>query len=260
MPTSAEYPRRVAMISMHTSPLATPGVGDAGGLNVYVAEVARRLGERGLKVDVFTRAEDPDVDEIVEIHEHTRVISLPAGPREMVSKESLISLLPEFSARVQSRIDSYDVVHSHYWLSGLVGLDLQDLLRHPARAHHAHNGPGEERIARRWSGRRAGGSRARRAPHRQACRCADRQHPRRGHRAGSALRRIGRSNRGRAARSRSAHLPPLRSAEVTRQSRSRPGRAGDLVRRPDPAAEGSGCADSGRGGAGPPQAALAAIC
>src|SRR5215211_28375 len=125
VPTSAEYPRRVAMISMHTSPLATPGVGDAGGLNVYVAEVARRLGERGLKVDVFTRAEDRDVDEIVEIHEHTRVISLPAGPRAMVAKESLISLLPEFSARVQSRIDSYDVVHSHYWLSGLVGLDLQ---------------------------------------------------------------------------------------------------------------------------------------
>ena len=125
MPTSAEYPRRVAMVSMHTSPLATPGVGDAGGLNVYVAEVARRLGERGLKVDVFTRAEDPDVDEIVEIHEHTRVISLPAGPREMVSKESLLSLLPEFSGRLQRHIDGYDVVHSHYWLSGLVGLDLQ---------------------------------------------------------------------------------------------------------------------------------------
>ena len=125
MPTSAEYPRRVAMVSMHTSPLATPGVGDAGGLNVYVAEVARRLGERGLKVDVFTRAEDPDVDEIVEIHEHTRVISLPAGPKEMVSKESLLSLLPEFSGRLQRHIDGYDVVHSHYWLSGLVGLDLQ---------------------------------------------------------------------------------------------------------------------------------------
>src|SRR5829696_4016740 len=60
VPTSTEYPRRVAMISMHTSPLATPGVGDAGGLNVYVAEVARRLGERRLKVDVFTRAEDRD--------------------------------------------------------------------------------------------------------------------------------------------------------------------------------------------------------
>src|SRR4029450_3915500 len=87
---SVAYPHRVAMISLPPSPLAPPGVGDAGGLNVYVAEVARRLGERGLKVDVFTRAEDPDVDEIVEIHEHTRVISLTAGPREMAAEEARV--------------------------------------------------------------------------------------------------------------------------------------------------------------------------
>ena len=70
------------MITMHTSPLATPGVGDAGGLNVYVAEVSRRLGERGIKVDVFTRAEDPAAAEMVEVNEHTRVITVPAGPLE----------------------------------------------------------------------------------------------------------------------------------------------------------------------------------
>ena len=57
------------MITMHTSPLATPGVGDAGGLNVYVAEVSRRLGERGIKVDVFTRAEDPAAPEMVEVND-----------------------------------------------------------------------------------------------------------------------------------------------------------------------------------------------
>ncbi len=125
MTTSVDYPQRVAMISMHTSPLETPGMRDAGGLNVYVAEVARRLGERGLKVDVFTRADDPDLPEVVEIHEHTRVIQVPAGPREVVAKEALLSLLPEFSAQVQTRIEGYDVVHSHYWLSGLIGLDLQ---------------------------------------------------------------------------------------------------------------------------------------
>ena len=68
MHASCEYPSRVAMVSMHTSPLATPGVGDAGGLNVYVAELARRLGERGLKVDVFTRRDRPDVPDIVERH------------------------------------------------------------------------------------------------------------------------------------------------------------------------------------------------
>jgi D-inositol-3-phosphate glycosyltransferase len=68
------------MVSMHTSPLATPGVGDAGGLNVYVAELARRLGERGIKVDVFTRRDAPDLPDIVDIHEHTRVIHLTGGP------------------------------------------------------------------------------------------------------------------------------------------------------------------------------------
>ena len=74
MSPSVVYPQRVAMISMHTSPLATPGLGDAGGLNVYVAELARRLGERGLKVDVYTRRDAPDLPDIVDVHEHTRVI------------------------------------------------------------------------------------------------------------------------------------------------------------------------------------------
>jgi D-inositol-3-phosphate glycosyltransferase len=114
------------MISMHTSPLATPGFGDAGGLNVYVAELARRLGERGLKVDVFTRADSPELPEVVEIHEHTRVIHLQAGPREVLAKEDLPAILPDFEAQLDSRIDGYDLVHSHYWLSGLVGVKLKE--------------------------------------------------------------------------------------------------------------------------------------
>jgi D-inositol-3-phosphate glycosyltransferase len=122
---SVEYPQRVAMVSMHTSPLATPGVGDAGGLNVYVAELARRLGERGLKVDVFTRQDAPGLPEIVEIHEHTRVIHLKAGPPERVAKEVLPSLTQEFSAHLEARLDDHDLVHSHYWLSGLIGLELK---------------------------------------------------------------------------------------------------------------------------------------
>lgn len=113
------------MISMHTSPLATPGVGDAGGLNVYVDEVARRLGERGRKVDVFTRRDDPSVPDVVELNEHTRVIQVTAGPIEPIVKESLPELVPVFSAQLDPRMADYDVVHSHYWLSGLVGLDLQ---------------------------------------------------------------------------------------------------------------------------------------
>jgi len=120
----AGFPLRVAMISMHTSPLATPGVGDAGGLNVYVSEVARRLGERGLKVDVFTRAEDPRTPRVEEINEHTRVISLPAGPPAAVTKEMLPDLVPEFAAQLESVVDDYALLHSHYWLSGITAWDL----------------------------------------------------------------------------------------------------------------------------------------
>jgi len=122
---ACEYPRRVAMISMHTSPLATPGLGDAGGLNVYVAELARRLGERGLKVDVYTRRDTPDMPDIVDVHEHTRVIHLTAGPAEYVAKEALPSLIDEFSAELELHLDQHDLIHSHYWLSGQVGLQLK---------------------------------------------------------------------------------------------------------------------------------------
>ena len=125
MHAGCDYPGRVAMISMHTSPLATPGLGDAGGLNVYVAELARRLGERGLKVDVFTRRDSHDVPDIVEVHEHTRVIHVTAGPPEYVAKEALPSLTDEFSAQLESRLDQHDLIHSHYWLSGQVGLQLK---------------------------------------------------------------------------------------------------------------------------------------
>ena len=123
MPAPVEYPQRIAMVSLHTSPLATPGVGDAGGLNVYVAEVASRLGERGIAVDVFTRAED-DGPEVVEVNERTRVIQVEAGPREPVAKEDLPALLPAFTAALDARLNTHDLLHSHYWLSGRVALSL----------------------------------------------------------------------------------------------------------------------------------------
>ncbi|SDU96168.1 D-inositol-3-phosphate glycosyltransferase [Microlunatus sagamiharensis] len=125
MDVSVDYPRRVAMVSLHTSPLATPGVGDAGGLNVYVAEVARRLAERGLHVDVFTRDDGTAPAEVVEVDDNLRVLHVPAGPRGPVAKEDLPDLVPEFSDRLESVASAYDLVHSHYWLSGMVGLALR---------------------------------------------------------------------------------------------------------------------------------------
>jgi D-inositol-3-phosphate glycosyltransferase len=112
------------MVSMHTSPLETPGVGDAGGLNVYVVEVARRLAERGLVVDVFTRRTDPLLPAVVEMAERTRVIHVPAGPPSPVSKEQLPRLVAEFARKMDQHADSYDLLHAHYWLSGLVALDV----------------------------------------------------------------------------------------------------------------------------------------
>ncbi|HEX8510472.1 MAG TPA: glycosyltransferase, partial [Propionibacteriaceae bacterium] len=118
------FPRRVAMVSMHTSPLDVPGVGDAGGLNVYVAEVARRLAERGLQVDMFTRLVDPATPEVVEVGERIRVLHVPAGPVAAVPKEQLPQLVAEFAERMGAYAGDYDLLHSHYWLSGMAALAL----------------------------------------------------------------------------------------------------------------------------------------
>ena len=94
--------------------------GSAGGLNVYVGEVSHRLGERGLKVDVFTRAAGEDHAAVVEVNEHTRVIHVPAGPTAPVAKEELLNLVHAFGACAGHRHNgSYDLIHSHYWLSGM---------------------------------------------------------------------------------------------------------------------------------------------
>jgi D-inositol-3-phosphate glycosyltransferase len=121
---SARTPARVAMISMHTSPLETPGVGDAGGLNVYVSELACRLGARGVGVDVYTRRTDPDTAEVTGVGENVRVLQVPAGPAQPVSKEKLPALVDEFASWVSAHTAQIDLVHSHYWLSGLAGMRI----------------------------------------------------------------------------------------------------------------------------------------
>jgi D-inositol-3-phosphate glycosyltransferase len=110
------------MISVHTSPVAMLGGKDAGGMNVYVRELARQMDTLGVDVDIFTRRTDEDTPEVLPLSDRVRVISIDAGPRAPVDKDELFDLLPEFSSEVAlfSLRDGvrYDVVHSHYWMSG----------------------------------------------------------------------------------------------------------------------------------------------
>src|SRR3954452_8756547 len=118
--------RRVAMLSVHTSPLDAPGGGDAGGMNVYVVETAKRLAERGVEVEVFTRATSSDLPPVVELTPGVTVRHLVAGPFEGLSKDDLPSQLCALTSgllRVEAQHEPgyFDVIHSHYWLSGQVG-------------------------------------------------------------------------------------------------------------------------------------------
>jgi D-inositol-3-phosphate glycosyltransferase len=118
--------RRVAMISMHTSPLATPGSGDAGGMNVYVLEVAKELAAGGTEVEIFTRATSSEQPPRLEVTDGVTVHHVSAGPYEGLRKEQLPAQMCAFTASVlhaeAHRPEGYyDLVHSHYWLSGQVG-------------------------------------------------------------------------------------------------------------------------------------------
>ena len=119
-------PQRVATISVHTSPLEQPGTGDAGGLNVYVVEVAKRLAARGVEVDIFTRAVSRDQPPVVELVPGVLVRHIEAGPFEDLDKSDLPDQLCQFTfevlrAEAAHSPGRYDLVHGHYWLSGQVG-------------------------------------------------------------------------------------------------------------------------------------------
>ena len=123
----ASVPSRIATVSLHTSPLDQPGTGDAGGLNVYVVEVARRMAERGVAVDVFTRATSPSLPPVVELAPGVNVRHVPAGPYGDLDKNTLAEHLCPFifgmlRAEAQGEPGHYDLVHGHYWLSGKAGV------------------------------------------------------------------------------------------------------------------------------------------
>jgi D-inositol-3-phosphate glycosyltransferase len=136
-------PQRVAMLSVHTSPLEQPGSGDAGGMNVYIDQVARRMARRGVRVDVFTRATASDQPPRVEVEPGYAVRNVLAGPFGGVAKEDLPGLLCPFAAHVLRAATPYgpgqrfDIVHSHYWLSGQVGQLVRDRWGIPL-VHTAH--------------------------------------------------------------------------------------------------------------------------
>ncbi|CUU54187.1 D-inositol-3-phosphate glycosyltransferase [Parafrankia irregularis] len=120
-------PSRVAMLSMHTSPLEQPGTGDAGGMNVYIIELSRQLAALGTEVEVFTRAVSSKLPPTAEIAPGVTVRHIPAGPFEDIGRAELPAWLCAFTAnvlRTEAGQDAgwFDLVHSHYWLSGQVGL------------------------------------------------------------------------------------------------------------------------------------------
>jgi D-inositol-3-phosphate glycosyltransferase len=121
------------MISMHTCPQACPdnllGGRETGGMNVYIRELSRELSRRGKKVDVFTRYQDPNTEPIHELGDGARVIHLEAGPKAPYDKNLLPNHVDEFVAQIEQFALKegirYDLVHSHYWVSGLVAHELQ---------------------------------------------------------------------------------------------------------------------------------------
>ena len=122
---------RLAMISLHTSPLDQPGTGDAGGMNVYVIELARRLAAQGIEVDIFTRATSSALPPVVEAADGVSVRHIHAGPFEGLTKGELPGQLCVFAREVlrseaAQPVGHYDAVHTHYWLSGQVGALARD--------------------------------------------------------------------------------------------------------------------------------------
>ncbi|MET9372710.1 D-inositol-3-phosphate glycosyltransferase [Streptomyces sp. NPDC002992] len=109
------------MLSVHTSPLHQPGTGDAGGMNVYMVELSRALAEQGAEVDLFTRCRGEGRPPLVDLAPGVRVRHLHAGPRRALPKEAMPGLVVPFSLALLKEDRRYDLVHSHYWLSGQAG-------------------------------------------------------------------------------------------------------------------------------------------
>lgn len=121
----------IAMLSYHTCPLATLGGKDTGGMNVYVNELTSYLGRAGLHVDVYTRSQDEHVPHVLhDLGYGNRVVHIPAGPEEPLPKQQLSSYIPDFTRGIldftRQRNLRYDIIHSHYWMSGICAIALRN--------------------------------------------------------------------------------------------------------------------------------------
>lgn len=145
---------RIAMLSYHTCPLATLGGKDTGGMNVYVRDLTRSLGQKGIHVDVFTRSQDEHVPHVLhDLGYGNRVVHIRSGPEVPLPKKELVHHLPEFVQGVQAFAQAkgirYDVIHSHYWMSGIAARDLKSAWGAPV-VHMFHTlGLMKQRVARK---------------------------------------------------------------------------------------------------------------
>jgi D-inositol-3-phosphate glycosyltransferase len=113
------------MLSVHTSPLATLGGKETGGMNVYVRDLSREFSRRGIEIDVYTRSQDPALPRIVELAEYSRVAHIKAGPEHPYNKNRVYNHLDEFVANVKTHGRKYEIIYSHYWLSGIAAASLR---------------------------------------------------------------------------------------------------------------------------------------
>lgn len=140
------------MLSYHTCPLATLGGKDTGGMNVYVRDLTRELGRLGIHVDVFTRSQDEHVPHVLhDLGYGNRVVHVPAGPEQPLPKKQLAEYLPQFAEGIKAFAAEkglrYDLIHSHYWMSGLAAEMLSDSWQVPI-VHMFHTlGEMKNRIA-----------------------------------------------------------------------------------------------------------------
>jgi D-inositol-3-phosphate glycosyltransferase len=126
---------RIAMLSVHSCPVGELGTKDTGGMSVYIRELSRELGRRGHSVDIFTRLHGPTCEQFVGLHENVRLVHLGAGDDEGMQKLALYAYLADFFRALEGFRGlegiEYDLIHSHYWLSGRVGLWAQERWRAP---------------------------------------------------------------------------------------------------------------------------------